>query len=106
MNLIRIAEPKVQLVRFAQRLRVEIQIAQRLRKVRSETVQRINFPRRDLSRQFDQVVEVSMVAQRKSSVTLIAEPATRIKRPTGDHGRAHAPKLGVQRASTCIRWHD
>ena len=70
-----------QLLLLTQSARVEAQLAERLRKVRCESVQRKNFAWLDLFDQFDQVVEIRVIAEREGGIGAVPIAATRLDRP-------------------------
>src|SRR5262245_50152170 len=59
-------------------------------------MQRKDFSRRYELHECDQIIVVRIVAQRKSSVTLVTKPAPGIKSPTRDDGGADVSKVRHQ----------
>ena len=77
-----------ELLIFAQGTRIIPQIAQRLRKIGGEAVQRQDPPGIYFFDQFYEIGKVGVVAERKRRVALVAKPAIRVDRPAGQDCRS------------------
>src|SRR5439155_9528693 len=78
---------------FAQRTRLKTGLAQRLREVRGEPVQRENACRRDALHELDELRKIRVVTQWKRGVGPATKAAVGVNRPAGERRRAHAAEV-------------
>src|SRR5215470_8235261 len=89
---------------FTQRPCLVAKAAQSLREIGGEAVQGVNNLWLNQLHHFNEVGKISMIAQRKSRVALITEPAVWIHSPSGQNGSPRLPEIAEHCGIQHVRW--